>query len=191
MIKGLAAVFLASLLAGCSCASEPTVAPGTELMTWSNEGRLGMGGITQTDPVGEDTTQSWRFSYSPPPLTGLLDPTLEDLRLEVTATTGVRTMRREDGTTFAANVPISMRAVTINETHWTIAPECDDAISSPMPSVGADGELAYVDGATFWQTCTIELTRGENLQFLAHLEVWGDGRVEGSGAGGAVTVNRL
>jgi hypothetical protein len=184
-------VLLVISFALLACTAEPTTAAGTELVTWRNEGRLSMSGITQSDPVGEDDERRFRFSYSPTALTGLFDPTLEDLRIEVTATTGVRTMRREDGTTFTANMPISMRAVTITETHWVITPRCDDTIASPMPSVSADGTLAYADGATFWQTCTIELERGENLQYIAHLEVWGDGRVEGSSASGAVTMAGL
>lgn len=178
-------------LPGCSCSGEPTTAAGTELCAWSNEGRLSVGGITQGEPVGEDVTARWRFSYSPAPLGGLLDPTLEDLRVEVSATTGVRTMRREDGSTFTANVPVALRAVAINETHWTITPRCDGEIASPMPGARADGALGYADGATFWQTCSFELTRGEGLEYNAFLEVWGSGRVEGSAPSGAVTVSRL
>lgn len=182
---------LATTIALLACSSEPTTAAGTELCNWHSDGHLSMSGVTQSEPVGDDTEHRVRFSYSPTALTGLFDPTLEDLRLEVTATTGVRTMRREDGTTFTANVPVAMRAVAITETHWVITGRCEEAIASPMPSVGADGELAYRDGATFWETCTLELTRGENLQYLAHLEVWGDGRVEGSAANGAVTMTQL
>jgi len=182
---------LLTSIALLACTSEPTTAAGTEIYDWSNEGHLSVSGITQTDSVGEDLEQRWRFSYSPTALTGIFDPTLEDLRLEITITTGVRTMRREDGTAFTAHMPLSMRATTLSESHWVITPSCDDAIASPMPGVGPGGVLAYADGATFWETCTLELTRGENLQYLAHLEVWGNGRVEGSAGSGAVTVTNL
>lgn len=189
MPRRILLLLTAGALLGCS--SEPTTGAGTEVGRWTNEGELSVSGIVQSDPVGEDAEHRFRFSYSPTALTGLFDPTLEDLRLEVTASTGTRTMRREDGTTFTANVPVSMRAVSISESHWVITTRCDDEIASPMPSVGADGVLAYADGATFWETCTIELVRGEDLQYLAHLEVWGNGRVEGSAGSGAVTVTRL
>lgn len=166
---------------------EPPPAP-VELASWTSADRYGVSDLVSGETVGSDTEQIDRVVWTPEPLTGLFDPDLSELRLEVTHAHGTRVMRTADGTTFTASVPIRARILADGASEWEIETRCEDAVSAPLPRMGDDGVGRYDDGAVFWESCVLDLHHGRELEYDLRLEVRGDGRLEASASSGAVTV---
>lgn len=180
------ALFVVLALTACGD-DEPAAAP-VELISWTSSDRYGAS--LTSEAVGSDTEAVDRVVWTPEPLTGLFDPDLSELRLEVTHAHGTRTMRPGDGAgaTFTAGVPSRARIVAESVGEWEIQTTCEEAVSAPMPRMGEDGVGHYEDGAVFWESCALTLHHGADLQYLLRLEIRGDGRLEASASSGAVTV---
>lgn len=176
---------------GCSEPEPPRTAAGTEVLTWTSSRHYGAGGFAEGEPVGADTEHADVLTYTPRPLEGLMDPDLPDARFDVAYTVGSRTMRRDDGTTFSAFVPVAVHVETAEASDWVVTAHCDDTIASPLPPSTPDGGFEYQDGTRFWQACWLDLAYGELLRYGVSLDVQGDGRIEGHAASGAVSLARV
>lgn len=176
------------LLVGCSCGGEEaTVAHSVDLISFEASA-LSVTGVTIGEAVGTDAETTSTITYTPSELGGLFDPELDELRLEVRATTGARALNGADGTHFRARMPVNGRISALAGTRWEITARCDDSVSVPMPSATPEGAFFYADDTVLWQSCLVELRRGPNLTYGIRVEIHGDGHVEASAMSGAVTV---
>jgi hypothetical protein len=180
-----------ALLVGCTCGAETPSVPATVDLVSFEAQTLTTTGLTIGQTVGTDAESTSTITYTPQVLGGLFDPELDELRLEVRATTGARMLSSPGGTPFRARLPVSGRISARAGSSWELSARCDAEVSVPMPGTADDGTFRYADDVTLWQSCLVDLRRGPNLTYGIRVEIHGDGHVEANAMSGVVTVGAV